>query len=106
MHFAYKDYTNEYIMKMWYTDKNIIVGSISDDGIQFNESVLLPNLSFKKNDIKQILGFMIKHNKVKLCDAQDCKRKFVPKKSHQKFCCSQCRARAHAQNKKHKSSLV
>jgi len=104
--FTYRPSTNEYCITTEHAGQKIIIGKISDNSIQFNENILLPDFSLKKKDIRQLLNFIAHPRKIKLCDAKDCQSKFIPKKSHQRFCCSQCRARTHAHAKRGKQNFV
>jgi len=106
MEFTYHVSTNEYRIKTEHAGQKIIIGKISNASIRFNENILLPDFSFKEKDIRQLLNFIANPRKPKLCDAKDCKKKFIPKKSHQRFCCSQCRARAHAHAKRGKQNFA
>lgn len=99
MEFTYQASTNEYRIKTEYAGQKIVIGKISNDSMQFNENVLLPDFSFKKKDIRQLFNFIANPRKPQVCSAKDCQKKFIPKKSHQKFCCSQCKSRTHAQAK-------
>ncbi len=68
-----------------------------------NALILAPTtekIMFTEEDIIKLCKFMENLDSVKVCEAEDCRNKFVPGKSNQQFCSTRCRMRIAAQKRR------
>lgn len=83
-----------YIQFQTETGKTIAHASISKDGIKM--SVIDTGIFYLSNhDIKRITSIIKHFDKIRYCDWETCGNKYIPSKSHQKFCSAKCRISAH-----------
>lgn len=78
-------------------EESRVVGVFDD-----NTLILLrtEHVVFTEDDIKRLWQFMRNLTLVKMCEAKDCRNKFVPRRRDQRFCSKRCKYRTAAQRRR------